>query len=137
MSRALLPARRRIGPLLSAMVMVASVAVPSAQPAYLSDDDLRNLLSDHTLIGRDWAEYYTKDGIIQGRARYFGIAGNYQGRWTVSGNRVCYDYPSNDRDTCSMLTRQGDEVQHFDLTGRPKIDGVARRLEGNRVSSLQ
>jgi hypothetical protein len=87
-------------------------------------------------MGNDCAEYYERNGSIQGRARYFGVAFDYQGTWTVSGTRVCYDYQGSDRDTCSLLTREGDIVRHFTISGGPKVDGAARRFEGNRTASL-
>jgi hypothetical protein len=127
---------RRAGVLALIVFFSGGSWASARQPAYLADDALRATLVGHTLMGRDWAEYYEKNGTIQGRARYFGIAFDYTGTWTVSGNRACYDYQGSDRDTCSLLVREGDVVRHFTTGGSPKTDDVARRIEGNRIASL-
>ena len=122
--------------ILAIILSVAGPAVSAQPPAYLADTALRETLIGHTLIGKDWAEYYEKDGSIRGRARYFGIAFDYTGTWKVTGQQVCYEYERKDRNTCSFLIRDGDVVRHFTTTGSPKFDGVARRVEGNRTASL-
>jgi hypothetical protein len=116
------------------LVMGASVRAGYPQPQYLTDDQLRETLAGHTLAGKGWAEFYQRDGTIQGRLKAFGVA--YDGKWSVSDGKICYDYQGTSQDTCSRLTRDGDIVSHFTLDGSPKPDGVARRVEGNRTSSL-
>lgn len=101
----------------------------------LTGDELRTTLSGHTLRGTDWVEYYEPSGIIRGKARFFGVR-SYVGRWSIQGNRVCYDYEGTSYDTCSQLRMRGEQVLHFNLNGNLKNDGIASRSAGNSLASF-
>lgn len=67
----------------------------SARPAYseggdLTQAEIKETLTGHTLVGHDWAEFYLADGTIRGRARAYGLTFNSTASWSVSENKVCY-----------------------------------------------
>lgn len=133
--------RRQCGVVLLAMAITLSVraahAADADAPRFVGGGELRSLLVDVTLMGVDWAEYYTPDGMIIGKGRWMGIVRRYSGRWSAAADHVCYHYGHKDFDTCSRLARQGDRVLHFGLDGKPKKDGVASRLPGDRLSDFR
>jgi len=133
--------RRRLG--IVALSIVVALGVKMAHgadgdpPRYVGGGELRSLLTDVTLMGVDWAEYYTPDGMIIGKGRWVGIVRRYSGRWSTAADHVCYHYGHKDFDTCSRLARHGDRVLHFALDGKPKKDGVASRWPGDRLSDFR
>jgi hypothetical protein len=104
-----------------------------AHSQQLRGEELRAVVSGHTIAGKDWAEFYSPGGQIVGRARYFGMVRNYVGRWTAHEDRICYYYENSTFDTCSRLELRGDLVHHFSMDGRLKSDGVGRRVPGNAL----
>ncbi|PSB32047.1 hypothetical protein C7B82_06125 [Stenomitos frigidus ULC18] len=119
------------------MVMEASVANAQSAP-YLTGNNLRNAISNYTLIGQNWAEFYQTDGNIAGRARKDGRVCNYTGTWTARPDRICYSYPAQHGEPahsgCSKLKLNNNTITHFDPTfGWQKFDGVATRYFGNAL----
>lgn len=112
-----------------------STAVHAAEASFLNDDSVRETIVGHTLKGVDWIEYYTADGAIFGKVRYFGIR-PFTGTWSVRAGKVCYDYGRAEVNTCSWLRRDGDKVTHHHQDGRLKKDGTARRFQGNRLDDF-
>jgi hypothetical protein len=117
-----------------AALLVGPVAAPDE--AFLTADALKATIVGHSLRGQDWIEYYDADGTILGKARLFGVR-SYTAQWAIRGDRVCYDYEGTSFDTCSKLITRGGQVYHYDLGGNLKADGVAQRLEGNRLESFR
>lgn len=116
------------------IVMAASVA--NAQSSYLTGNALRNAISGQTLLANDWAEYYSPDGTISGKARSMFVI-SYTGRWTAYEDKICYEYPQNpSSNTCSRLTLSDNTITHYTLSGEPKPDGVARRKSGNSLNDF-
>lgn len=113
------------------MVIAASVA--NAQSTYLTGANLRNAIEGQTLFGSKWAEFYESNGTIQGKASFLG---SYTGQWTAYEDRICYDYPGENQDTCSKLTLSGDTITHYTLSGELKKDGVTQRKPGNALNEF-
>ena len=114
--------------------MAASVA--NAQSSYLTGNALRNAIQGKTLLAKDWAEYYSSDGNISGKVRYFGIH-DYIGKWTAYENRICYEYPANpSTNTCSRLTLNNNTITHYTMSGELKKDGVDQRKSGNSLNDF-
>jgi hypothetical protein len=122
----------RIG--LLATLLVGAVAVPDE--TFLTADALEATIVGHSLRGRDWIEYYDPDGTIRGKARLFGVR-SYTAKWTIRGDRVCYDYDGAAFDTCSRLKTRGEQVYHYDLGGNLKADGIAQRVKGNHLDAFE
>lgn len=116
--------------------MQAGRAAEPADADFLDAAAVRETLVGHTLRGNGWAEYYGAAGEIVGRVRYMGLR-DYTGRWSVSGQQVCYAYGHPSVDTCSWLRRDGERVTHHHRDGSLKKDGNAVRLPGNRLSELR
>lgn len=116
--------------------LVLSIALCFAAVAHsqqLRGEELKAVVSGHTIAGKDWAEFYSPSGQIVGRARYFGMVRSYVGRWTAHEDRICYSYENSSFDTCSRLELRGSLVHHYSLDGRLKPDGVGRRTQGNAL----
>jgi hypothetical protein len=97
---------------------------------------LTELLSGYSLRGKDWIEYYSPNGTIRGKARYFGMVRSYIGQWSANEKSVCYDYEGTSYDTCSRLMVDGDRVYHYNISGILKADGIATRQFGNRLDDF-
>jgi hypothetical protein len=116
------------------IVMAASVA--NAQSPYLTGKALQNAISGQTFLAKDWAEYYSPDGKISGKFRYWGIH-EYGGKWTVYEDHICYEYPANpSTNTCSRLTLNHNTITHYTMSGELKKDGVAQRKSGNSLNDF-
>ncbi len=120
---------------LATLVMVAGIGSAAAGEAFLDDAEVVETLVDHTLRGKDWIEYYTGSGEIQGKVRYFGMR-EYTGRWSVKEGRVCYVYERAEANTCSFLRKAGETISHHLRDGTLKKDGVASRMPGRRLDAF-
>jgi hypothetical protein len=83
----------------------------------LSEDQIRETLIGNTFSGvedgESYSEYLNPDGTISGRSP----SGSYSGRWSISGNRICFFYP--ERSTkwdCTEVTLDGDRITWGDKT---------------------
>jgi hypothetical protein len=116
------------------IVIAASVA--NAQSSYLTGNALRDAISGQTLLAKDWAEYYSPDGTILGKARRVFVF-DYTGRWTAYEDHICYEYPKNpSSNTCSRLTLNNNTITHYTMSGELKEDGVAQRRSGNSLNDF-
>jgi hypothetical protein len=75
--------------------------------------DLKAKVVGSTLRGEypnhvKWSEFYDQSGEIRGKDD---DQGTYTARYTLDGNKLCYDYPGNDADWCATISLQGDDVQ--------------------------
>lgn len=117
-------------------LMIVAASVANAQPTYLTGNSLRRAIEGHTLLGKDWAEYYAPDGTIFGKFRFWGVH-NYTGKWTADKERICYEYPERpSSNTCSRLTLTNNTITHYTMSGELKKDGVARRKSGNSLNEF-
>jgi hypothetical protein len=112
-------------------------AVADSEEPYLIGDRLIASFAGATLIGSNWAEYYAPDGSILGKVRYLGVLHEFNGRWTVKRDEVCFEYDRSEYNTCSRFRRSGDRMRHFGPDGKPKADGESRRLPGNRLAEFR
>lgn len=134
--------RRNGSSLLCAIGVVAlcSTAAPvlaDGHESYLIGDGLIASFAGATLIGSNWAEYYAPDGTIIGKVKYLGMVRDFTGRWTAKEDQVCFEYQRSQYNTCSKFRRAGDQMRHFAADGKPKNDGVSRRLSGNRLEEFR
>jgi hypothetical protein len=120
---------------LTLIVMATSVA--NAQSNYLTGNALQSAISGQTLLANNWAEYYSPDGTISGKARKVFVF-DYTGRWTAYKNKICYEYPANpSSNTCSRLTLNNNTITHYTMSGELKEDGVAQRRSGNSLNEFK
>lgn len=130
------PLRGRFGQyILMVVVLLAPMHRSTATLPFLDDDEVRDTLVGHSLRGKKWIEYYSANGELVGKVRYFGLR-DYRGRWSVSRGRVCYDYGDPRVNTCSWLRHRGETVTHHLEDGSLKPDGEAQRLVGNRLADF-
>lgn len=122
-------------------LVAACAVVPArahdAEQGFLSAEVLRGVFAGATLIGGNWAEYYDPGGSIVGKVRYLGVVRAFNGRWSVSGDAVCFEYDLRQYDTCSKFRLEGDRMRHFAADGQPKADGESRLLKGNRLDRFR
>lgn len=107
----------------------------SATNVFLHESELRETIVGYTLQGKNWAEYYSPEGKIFGKSRTFGLR-SYTGRWVIQSDRVCYDYQSSLFNTCSQLKLVDGRVHHHAINGELKNDGIAKRIQGNKLDSF-
>lgn len=100
---------------------------------FLVGDELHAMFAGATLIASHWAEFYMPGGKLIGRVRYLGVTREYAGRWSSHHDRVCFEYTRPEYNTCSHFRRRGEHLHHFGPDGKPKRDGISRRLPGNRL----
>jgi hypothetical protein len=122
---------------LVALCLVARSAFGENEEPYLVGEGLIAAIAGATLIGSNWAEYYAPDGTIVGKVRYLGMLREFNGRWTVTRDQVCFEYEMSRYDTCSKFRRVGDRMRHFGADGKPKPDAESRRLPGNRLEEFR
>jgi len=109
----------------------------------LTAEDLKAKVVGSTLRGEypnhvKWAEFYDPSGEIRGTDDEHGA---YTIRYTLDGNKLCYDYPGNDNDWCATLSLQGDDVQfsrwrigqlHAEYQADPATRIISRSRRGLR-----
>jgi len=69
-----------------------------------------------------WSEYYQPGGAIRGRTDGGTNDGPYQGKWTVSGSEMCFDYDDTGDASCWTISVEDNEITyhkkgHDDMTG--------------------
>jgi hypothetical protein len=85
----------------------------------LSGDRIRETLIGNTFTGveggESYSEYLNPNGTISGRSP----SGSYSGRWSISGNRICFLYPQghgSPKWDCTGVTLDGDRITWEDKT---------------------
>ncbi len=84
---------------LPALVSVMSSAQQQAradEPVVLTEQEILAQIIGNTAISvgekHGWSEYYQPDGTIRGRTDDGTNNGPYQGKWTLSGSKMCFVY---------------------------------------------
>ncbi len=76
-----------------------------------------------------WSEYSQPDGTIRGRSVHAdGQEHPMQGKWTVSGSEMCFDYFSSGDAGCWTISVEGNEITYY---RKGKDDVTAKLLKGN------
>lgn len=88
--------------------------------AEIEAEIIGNTVSGTTQDGYRYAEYYRPDGIVR--------ADDYQGKWWIAGDTMCFDYQGADSDGCWGVALDGQKITWL-LNGEP--DGEARLQAGN------
>ena len=116
---------------LLALVLFVSIPQQHAQadePIVLTEEEIASQIIGNTATGTDsgtrWSEYYEPNGTIRGRW----ANDPYQGKWTVSGSEMCFDYAGTSDDGCWTMTLEGDDITYYK---KGKNDGTAKLLKGN------
>ena len=71
----------------------------------------------------EWSEYYQPDGTIRGRSHHgSGEVHPTQGKWTISGSEMCFDYVGSGDAGCWTISVAGNEIAyhkegHHDVMG--------------------
>ncbi len=122
---------RRIAMGLLALVLVTfsgEQQTRADEPTVLTEEEVLAQFIGNTATGTEqgtgWSEYYQSNGTIRGR---WGN-GPYQGKWTVTGSEMCFDYAGFEDDGCWTMSIEGDEISYY-KKGNP--DGTAKLLKGN------
>ena len=107
------------------LVLVMSFAQQQAradEPVMLTEQEILAQIIGNTASGvgekHAWSEYYQPDGAIRGRSD----DGPYQGKWTVSGSEMCFDYDDTGDASCWTISVEDNEITyhkkgHDDITG--------------------
>jgi hypothetical protein len=119
------------------LALTSTAARGNQEEPYLAGDALTAAFADVTLIGSNWAEYYAPDGVIVGKVRYLGMLHEFTGRWIVKRDQVCFEYKRSEYNTCSKFRVLEGQMRHFGADGKPKRDGISRRLQGNRLEEFR
>jgi hypothetical protein len=116
---------------LLALVLVtfsAQQQVRADEPVVLTEQEILAQFIGNTATGIDegtrWSEYYQPNGTIKGRWSN----DPYQGKWTVSGSEMCFDYAGSADDGCWTMSVKGDEITYYK---KGKHDGTGKLLKGN------
>lgn len=80
--------------------------------AILDADRLKQVVVGNTLQGeypngRKWYEHYDSSGEIRGRDD---DQGSYQARYTLDGDRICFDYAGTNDDWCAQVSVRGNRA---------------------------
>jgi len=101
---------------LLALVLVMSSAQQQAradEPVVLTEEEILAQIVGNTAVstggGERWAEYYQPDGAIRGRSEH----GSMQGKWTVSGSEMCFDYVGSGDASCWTMSVEGNEITYY------------------------
>ena len=63
-----------------------------------------------------WSEFYHPDGTILGRTDGDEVESNngpYQGKWTISGSEMCFDYVRSGDAGCWTISVEGNEITFY------------------------
>ena len=101
---------------LLALVLVMSSAQQQAradEPVVLTEQEILAQIVGNTAVstggGERWSEYYQPDGTIRGRSEH----GTMQGKWTVSGSEMCFDYVGSGAASCWTISVEGNEITYY------------------------
>ncbi len=84
-----------------------------------------------TSVGEDhgWSEHYQPDGTIRGRSIHAdGQEHPMQGKWTVPGSEMCFDYVGSGDAGCWTISFESNEIAYHK---KGKHDVRATLLKGN------
>lgn len=93
-------------------VVLGTRASDEILAAILDADRLKQVLIGNTLQGeypnsRKWYEFYDASGEIRGRDD---DQGTYQARYTLDGDKICFDYAGTQDDWCGQVSLRGSRV---------------------------
>ncbi len=101
---------------LLALVLVMSSAQQQAradEPVVLTEQEILAQIVGNTAVstggGEGWSEYYHPGGAIRGRSDH----GLMQGKWTVSGAEMCFDYVGSGDAGCWTISVEGNEITYY------------------------
>jgi hypothetical protein len=123
-----------IGLLASVLVTFSAQQQAKAhEEVMLTEQDILAQIIGNTAISvgeeHGWSEYYQPDGIIRGRSVHAdGQEHPMQGKWTVSGSEMCFDYAGSGDAGCWTISVEGNEVTYHK---KGKDDVMATLLKGN------
>ena len=102
------------------------------EPVMLTEQEILAQVIGNTASGvgekHRWSEYYQPDGAIRGRTDDGTDDGPYQGKWTVSGSEMCFDYDDSGDAGCWMMSVEGNEITYH-KEGKHSMTGTL--LKGN------
>ena len=76
-----------------------------------------------------WSEYYQPNGTIRGRSVHAdGQEHPMQGKWTVSGSEMCFDYVGSGDAGCWTISVEGNEITYH-KKGKHSMTGTL--VKGN------
>jgi hypothetical protein len=83
----------------------------------MTGPEIEAALGDHTVAGtkdgKSWTQVFQKSGLTI----YSEGDANSNGRWRVTGDQYCSQWPPNDSWSCYDLVRDGDIVTFVSSTG--------------------
>ncbi len=116
---------------LLALVVVMSSAQQQSRaddPVMLTGQEILARVIGNTASGASakhgWSEYYQPDGTIRGRTD----DGSFQGKWTVSGSEMCFDYDDSGDAGCWTISVAGNEIAYH-KEGEHEVTGTL--VKGN------
>lgn len=110
-------------PLIATVLWVAGAEAPAAAEI-LSGDQIWSTLAGNTVEGAmeatgAYVEFYDPAGVVRGR--------DYQGRWTVEGDSMCFEYTGSPKE-CWQVGRHEGAIEW--LQGG-EVHGMGRLVPGN------
>ncbi len=122
---------------LLALVLVMSSAQQQAradEPVVLTEQEILAQIIGNTAISvgekHGWSEYYQPDGAIRGRSVHAdGQEHPMQGKWTVSGSKMCFDYVGSGDAGCWTISVEGNEITYYRKENHKHV--AATLLKGN------
>jgi hypothetical protein len=109
---------------LCALMIGVGGAVPVAAAEILSGDQIWSALAGNTVEGAmeatgAYVEFYDPAGVVRGK--------DYQGRWTIEGNSMCFEYTGSPKE-CWQVGRDNGAIEW--LQGG-EVYGMGRLVPGN------
>ncbi len=109
---------------LLALVLATSSAQQQAradEPVVLTEQAILAQSIGNTAISvgekHGWSEYYQPDGAIRGRSDHgpdnVPQFHPMQGKWTVSGSEMCFDYVDSGDAGCWLISVEGNEITYY------------------------
>ena len=106
---------------LLALVLVTFSAQQQAradEPSVLTEQEILAQIVGNTAISvgekHGWSEYYQPDGDLRGRSVHAdGKEHPMQGKWTVSGSEMCFDYVGSGDAGCWTISVEGNEITYY------------------------
>ena len=132
---------RQIYQMFAIALLVLVVVMTSAQqqaradePSVLTEQEILTQIVGNTAISvgekHGWSEYYQPDGALRGRSFHAdGKEHPMQGKWTVSGSKMCFDYVGSGDAGCWTISIEGDEITYY--RKEKHKHNMATLLEGN------
>ena len=121
-------------------LLVLVVVMTSAQqqaradePSVLTEQEILTQIVGNTAISvgekHGWSEYYQPDGALRGRSFHAdGKEHPMQGKWTVSGSEMCFDYVGSGDAGCWTISVEGNEITYY-MKGKDNV--MAKLFKGN------